>query len=72
MKILFILNYFFSSLSDLDKIRQSCELFSVVYPLSPEIWLKWLRIEVATSTSDEELENANKLFKRALSDYFCK
>lgn len=61
-----------SDLSDLDKIRQSCELFASVYPLAPEIWLRWLRIELNIATTESEYEKVHQLFRRSLSDYYCK
>lgn len=62
----------FSQLNDLEKIRESCELFSSQYPLTPEIWLHWLQIETTIATSDEEVQRVRGLFKRAFNDYFCK
>lgn len=61
----------FSQLNDLDKIRESCELFSSQFPLAPEIWTKWLQIELTIATSEAELKRLHGLFKRALADYFC-
>lgn len=61
-----------SQLNDLDKIRESCELFSSQFPLAPEIWTKWLQIELTIATSQAELERLHGLFKRALADYYCK
>lgn len=60
----------FSQLNDLDKIRESCELFSTQFPLAPEIWVEWLRIELTISTSEAESKRLHGLFKRALTDYF--
>ncbi|EAU77058.3 AGAP002959-PA [Anopheles gambiae str. PEST] len=57
-------------MNDLDKIRQSAEIFAAMYPLSPEIWLRWLKIESSLATTDEEVEKVEKLFQRALSDYY--
>ncbi|XP_065087197.1 squamous cell carcinoma antigen recognized by T-cells 3 [Ochlerotatus camptorhynchus] len=57
-------------MTDLDKIRQSAEIFAEVYPLSPEIWLRWLKIETAMASSPEQLTEVDKLFRRALGDYF--
>lgn len=62
----------FSQLNDLEKIRESCELFSSQYPLTPEIWLHWLQIETTIATSDEEVQRVRGLFKRSFNDYFCK
>lgn len=61
-----------SQLKDLDKIRESCELFSSQFPLAPEIWTKWLQIEVSIATSEVEVKRVHGLLKRALGDYFCK
>ncbi|XP_031626863.1 squamous cell carcinoma antigen recognized by T-cells 3-like [Contarinia nasturtii] len=57
-------------LNDLDKIRESSELFSTQFPLAPEIWTKWLQIELTIATSENELKRVEGLFKRALGDYF--
>lgn len=63
--------FLFSQISDLDKIRQSCEIFSNVYPLAPHIWLRWLKIESNISTSEIECQAVQELFQRAFADYFC-
>lgn len=68
----FVLYFSSSQLNDLDKIRESCELFSLQFPLAPEIWMKWLQIELTIATSETELKRVHGLFKRALADYFCK
>lgn len=70
--MLIILFVFCSEISDLDKIRESCELFASVYPLAPEIWLKWLRIELNIATTETEYKKVHQLFRRALADYYCK
>lgn len=57
-------------LKDLDKIRQSIEIFSKEYPLSPEIWLKYLKIEITIAQTESELTFLSSLFKRALDDYY--
>uniref|UniRef100_A0A1Q3EWF4 Putative squamous cell carcinoma antigen recognized by t-cells 3 n=1 Tax=Culex tarsalis TaxID=7177 RepID=A0A1Q3EWF4_CULTA len=57
-------------MTDLDKIRQSAEIFAEAYPLSPEIWLRWLKIEVAIGSSPDELRQVDRLFRRALGDYY--
>lgn len=63
--------YFRSSqITDLEKIRESCELFSSMYPLAPEIWLRWLKIELNIATGDTELKRVHHLFRRAFADYF--
>ncbi|XP_058449603.1 squamous cell carcinoma antigen recognized by T-cells 3 [Malaya genurostris] len=57
-------------LTDLDKIRQSAEIFASVYPLSPDIWLRWLATEQGIASSPEQLQALDKLYRRALGDYF--
>ncbi len=61
-----------SDTGDLEKIRQSYELFASVFPLAPEHWLKWLRLELNIAISPSELKRVFLLFQRALSDYYCK
>lgn len=57
-------------LSDLDKIRQSIELFSQAFPLSPEIWLRYLKVEGTVAQSEAEIAKLQVLFQRALNDYY--
>ncbi|XP_062533562.1 squamous cell carcinoma antigen recognized by T-cells 3-like [Armigeres subalbatus] len=57
-------------MTDLDKIRQSAEIFAEVYPLSPEIWIRWLKIEASMASSSEQIKKVDTLFRRALDDYF--
>lgn len=54
----------------MEKVRESCELFSAAFPLAPEIWLRWLKIELNISTSEGELKRVHQLFRRAFADYF--
>ena len=53
-------------LLDLRTIRSN---FSKYYPLTPDIWLAWIKDEQKISTSDEELEHVQELFDRAARDY---
>lgn len=57
-------------MKDLDKIRQSIELFASTFPVSPEIWLRYLKLEESVAQSDAEIEKLQTLFQRALNDYF--
>lgn len=57
-------------LTDLDKIRQSVELFSQAFPVSPEIWLRYLKVEAVVAQSPPEIERLQTLFQRALDDYY--
>ena len=54
----------------MDKIRTSIELFAQVFPVSPEIWLRYLKAESVVAQSEEEIEKLQTLFQRALNDYY--
>ncbi|XP_055911341.1 squamous cell carcinoma antigen recognized by T-cells 3 [Eupeodes corollae] len=55
---------------DLDNIRNAYNLFASVYPLSPELWLQFLRIEISVALSEEEIQKVDELFNKALHDYY--
>lgn len=57
-------------MNDLDKIRQSIELFASEFPLSPDIWSKYIQIELNVAQSESELDHVVTIFNRALNDYF--
>lgn len=57
-------------LKDLDKIRQSTELFAQAFPLAPEIWLRYLKNEAVVAQSDAEIDKLQIIFQRALTDYY--
>lgn len=54
----------------MDKIRQSIELFAATFPVSSEIWLRYLKVEAVVAQTDDEIEKLQKLFQRALDDYY--
>ncbi|XP_012154963.1 squamous cell carcinoma antigen recognized by T-cells 3 isoform X2 [Ceratitis capitata] len=55
---------------DLDIIREAYSRFSAVYPLSQELWLKYLSIEMNVALSPKEVEFVETLFRKALADYY--
>jgi RNA recognition motif-containing protein len=57
-------------LKDLDKIRQSIEIFASEYPLSPPLWMRYLKTEISLAQTDEEIKKIQKMFQRALDDYY--
>lgn len=57
-------------LTDLEKIRQSIDLFSAVFPLSPDIWLRYLKVETGVAQSNDEIRRLIKQYRRALNDYY--
>lgn len=62
--------FFYSELLDLEKIRQSTELFSAAFPLAPEIWLRYLRAETNVAHTETEIDHLQSLYQRALKDYY--
>ncbi|XP_037937813.1 squamous cell carcinoma antigen recognized by T-cells 3 isoform X2 [Teleopsis dalmanni] len=57
-------------LSDLTIIRESYNKFAEVYPLSAELWLKYIKVEVILAQSESEIKKVEELFRKALSDYY--
>lgn len=54
--------------ANLEKLRQSREAMSGMFPLSPSLWLEWARDEASLASSDNVPEIV-KLYERGLSDY---
>lgn len=46
------------------------ELFAQVFPVSPEIWLRYIKVEALIAQSEPEIEKLQVLFQRALNDYY--
>ncbi|KAG8040203.1 hypothetical protein G9C98_000773, partial [Cotesia typhae] len=57
------------SLGELDELRKAREEMSKIYPLSPDLWLSWLRDEMRIAISVEEKKAVKELFERAVEDY---
>nr|CAD7257665.1 unnamed protein product [Timema shepardi] len=58
------------TLGDLLELRQSRENMSKLFPLTPELWLSWLKDEASLADSDPASKQAViELFERAVSDY---
>ncbi|KAH0554628.1 hypothetical protein KQX54_011972 [Cotesia glomerata] len=57
------------SLGELDELRKAREEMSKIYPLSPDLWLSWLRDEMRIAISAEEKKAVKELFERAVEDY---
>uniref|UniRef100_A0A0P4WF69 RRM domain-containing protein n=1 Tax=Scylla olivacea TaxID=85551 RepID=A0A0P4WF69_SCYOL len=56
-------------LFELEEARKAREKMSEVYPLTPELWLQWIRDEQKVCTTDEERQYIVGLFERAVKDY---
>ncbi len=61
-------------LGELDRLRTVREKMSQLYPLSPNLWLEWLRDEqkMLSVATPEEKEYLYTLMERAVKDYTCK
>ncbi|KAI8128238.1 Squamous cell carcinoma antigen recognized by T-cells 3 [Lucilia cuprina] len=55
---------------DLDNIRKAYLSFSSVYPLTPELWLKYIEVELVVAQTVQEIEQVKELFHKALQDYY--
>lgn len=54
---------------ELLEARQAREAMNKHYPLSPELWLEWVRDEQSVSSSAEERASVSALLERAVKDY---
>lgn len=59
-------------MGELERLRIARENMSIVYPLSPELWLSWIKDEINCAYTAEQKDNIVKLCKRAVNDYLCK
>ncbi|XP_068216225.1 squamous cell carcinoma antigen recognized by T-cells 3-like [Palaemon carinicauda] len=57
------------SLVELEEARAAREAMHKIYPLSPELWLDWVRDEQKVCTTKEERDYITSLFERAVKDY---
>lgn len=70
-KVSFFFFVYSSATGDLDNIRRAYSSFSAVYPLTAELWLKYIDVELVLAQSPKEIEQVKQLFQRALQDYYC-
>ncbi|XP_066592775.1 squamous cell carcinoma antigen recognized by T-cells 3-like [Prorops nasuta] len=56
-------------MGELDRLRTARENMSLKYPLSPELWLSWMKDEINLATSLEQKANVVQLCERAVKDY---
>ncbi|XP_077534992.1 spliceosome associated factor 3, U4/U6 recycling protein-like [Haemaphysalis longicornis] len=54
---------------NLEKLRDAREAMAKVFPLTPELWLEWIKDESKLCDSDEDKEKVMLLFERAVQDY---
>ncbi|XP_077511193.1 RNA-binding protein 4F [Amblyomma americanum] len=54
---------------NLEKLRDAREAMAKVFPLTPELWLEWIKDESRLCESNEDKEKVMSLFERAVQDY---
>lgn len=54
------------------RLQDARQNMSNAYPLSPELWLSWIRDEIKLVTMAEERAEVTQLCERAVEDYICK
>lgn len=59
-------------MGELERLRAARENMSSKYPLSPELWLSWMRDEIKLAVTSEQKSELVKLCERAVKDYLCK
>ncbi|KAG7200446.1 hypothetical protein KM043_016049 [Ampulex compressa] len=57
------------SMGELERLRTARKNMSAKYPLSPELWLAWMRDEIKLAVTPEQKEEVRKLSERAVTDY---
>lgn len=62
----------YKKLTDLKSLRAAYERFHECYPLTPQLWLSWIRDEIKIANSDTEKKYVVSLFDLAVQDYLCK
>lgn len=60
------------TMGELDRLRVARNHMSNIYPLSPELWLSWIRDEIMLATTTEQKVELTQLCERAVKDYMCK
>lgn len=61
----------YQKLGDLTSLRAAYQRFHECFPLTPKLWLAWLRDEIKVANTSEEQKNIFTLFDKAVEDYLC-
>ncbi|XP_071448809.1 squamous cell carcinoma antigen recognized by T-cells 3-like [Hetaerina americana] len=56
-------------LTDFDKLKKVRQRMSEIFPLTPALWMSWLKIEKSIAVSEDERKGVIALFDRAVKDY---
>nr|CAH7761239.1 unnamed protein product [Callosobruchus chinensis] len=59
----------YRKLGDLNSLRESYQRFHECFPLTPKIWLNWIKDEIKIASSDKEKKHIFELFDKAVEDY---
>lgn len=62
----------YQKLSDLNSLRAAYQRFHESFPLTPKLWLDWIKIEITIANTSEEQNKIFELFDKAVEDYLCK
>lgn len=62
----------YRKLTDLASLRAAYERFREVFPLTPTIWLSWIKDEITVANTEKEKQKILQLFQHAVKDYLCK
>ncbi|CAG9862009.1 unnamed protein product [Phyllotreta striolata] len=61
----------YRKLSDLNSLREAYQRFHKYFPLTPQLWLDWIRDEIRIAHTPEERRTVLSLFEEAVEDYLC-
>ncbi|XP_044747032.1 squamous cell carcinoma antigen recognized by T-cells 3 [Coccinella septempunctata] len=59
----------YEKLADFDSLKAAYLRFHECFPLTPKIWLTWIKNEIKVAVSDQEKQYIVKLFDLAVEDY---
>lgn len=62
----------YKKLGDLTSLRAAYQRFHECFPLTPKLWLSWLRDEIKIANTNDEQKKIFELFDKAVEDYLCK
>ncbi|XP_045461215.1 squamous cell carcinoma antigen recognized by T-cells 3 [Harmonia axyridis] len=59
----------YEKLADIHSLRAAYQRFHECFPLTPKLWLRWIKTEINVATSEEEKQHILQLFDLAVEDY---
>lgn len=59
----------YEKLQDVNSLREAYKRFYECYPLTPELWLTWIKLEMGIASTPQEKENVLEIFDIAVQDY---